>query len=189
MHRPRTPRRQQYIQITDVWATGHRASSNTRCSHLPNPSPSHKHAQDATKHIRPHTSHSCHGSDHRHPQASNQSTERAPIAQPRCGILHPSMPSIRNLSKHIIVQNLVTTDCAHSRRIYNAGACSAKLWSAILQVTGLISVRFWSSSDLRDDHCSDESGGGGGSSLSLIRSLRCVVALGSGICFCEGGLS
>ena len=84
MHRPRTPRRQQYIQITDVWATGHRASRNTRCSHLPNPSPSHKHTQDEAKHIRPQTSHSCHGTDHRHPQSSNQSVSQSTEQAPNC---------------------------------------------------------------------------------------------------------
>ena len=76
MHRPQTPRRQQYIQITNVRATGPRASSHTRCSHLPYPSPSHKHTQDETKHMPPHTSHSCHGSDHRHPQSINDQPSR-----------------------------------------------------------------------------------------------------------------
>ena len=64
----------------------------------------------------------------------------------------------------------------------------SKIVERNLEVRRLVSVRFCSSSDLRDDHSSDESGGGG-SSLSLLRWLRCDVALGSGFCFREGGLS
>ena len=49
----------------------------------------------------------------------------------------------------------------------------SKIVERNLQVRGLISARFWSSLDFRDDHRSDESGGGGGcSSLNL---LRCVA--------------